>query len=252
MSKINNKELLLELSQTCKSRKEMLIKLGLRPAGGNFATLKKYANEFSIELPKMNYSKDPNKPIYRFSNEEIFVENSSYSNRTNIKVKMIEIGFKNECQECGLGNQWNGKTLRLQLDHVNGISNDNRLENLRFLCPNCHSQTETFCGKNKLVDCKCGKKMHYQANMCNDCNDKKHFHLCKCGVKIRKIHNHCKKCNYLIRYNTEDTYPSLEELEASVKTHGYSATGRILGVSDSAVRKRIKRLHELQKDHSKN
>jgi hypothetical protein len=46
---------------------------------------------------------------------------------------------------CGQGPEWNGKTLVLQLDHENGDCTDNRLENLRFLCPNCHSQTETFC-----------------------------------------------------------------------------------------------------------
>lgn len=55
----------------------------------------------------------------------------------------------NSCSECGIGPEWNGKSLTLELDHINGINNDHRLENLRILCPNCHSQTSTFRGKNK-------------------------------------------------------------------------------------------------------
>lgn len=56
--------------------------------------------------------------------------------------------LKNECYECKLQPLWNNKPLIMHLDHINGINNDNRLENLRVLCPNCHSQTETYAGKN--------------------------------------------------------------------------------------------------------
>ena len=56
--------------------------------------------------------------------------------------------FKNVCDECGI-LEWNNKPLNMQLDHVNGDSSDHRLDNLRMLCPNCHAQTETYCGKNK-------------------------------------------------------------------------------------------------------
>ena len=52
------------------------------------------------------------------------------------------------CLWCGLEDSWNGKTISLQLDHIDGDPLNNKLENLRWLCPNCHSQTETFCGKN--------------------------------------------------------------------------------------------------------
>lgn len=58
-------------------------------------------------------------------------------------------GWLEEKCECGNKGFWRGKKLTLQLDHKNGVNNDNRLENLRFLCPNCHSQTDTFCGRNK-------------------------------------------------------------------------------------------------------
>jgi len=75
------------------------------------------------------------------------------SNKTRSKIR-TEI-IKNEllpykCNECGI-SEWKGKSLSLHLDHTNGINNDNRIDNLRFLCPNCHSQTDTYCGKaNRL------------------------------------------------------------------------------------------------------
>ena len=56
--------------------------------------------------------------------------------------------LENKCAECDI-EEWNGKELVLHLDHINGKSTDHRLENLRLLCPNCHSQTDTYCGRNK-------------------------------------------------------------------------------------------------------
>lgn len=67
-----------------------------------------------------------------------------------LKRRLIREGvLKNECSECELAPMWNGRRLVLQLDHRNGDSEDNRRENLRLLCPNCHSQTDTYAGKNK-------------------------------------------------------------------------------------------------------
>jgi len=83
--------------------------------------------------------------------EDILVENSTYLNRQRLKIRLVnENVLKYECKgdNCTIQNSWNGKPLVLQLDHVNGVSNDNRLENLRFLCPNCHSQTLTYSGRN--------------------------------------------------------------------------------------------------------
>ena len=81
--------------------------------------------------------------------QTILVENCSF-NRTHLKNKLLKSGLlKNECYICGQFPVWNNKPLSLQLDHINGISNDNRIENLRILCPHCHSQTANFAGKNK-------------------------------------------------------------------------------------------------------
>lgn len=81
---------------------------------------------------------------------EILVSDSDYGDRTRLKRRLIREGvLQRVCSECGMGTIWNNKPLVLVFDHVNGIHNDNRLENLRLLCPNCNSQQETFAGKNK-------------------------------------------------------------------------------------------------------
>ena len=78
------------------------------------------------------------------------VENSSYTNINRLKQRLINEGkLEYQCALCGNIGEWNGELLILQLDHINGINNDHRIENLRFLCPNCHSQTNNFSGKNK-------------------------------------------------------------------------------------------------------
>ena len=70
--------------------------------------------------------------------------------RTSIKLRVLGAGIlQNRCDICGI-SEWLGRPLSIQIDHVNGIRNDNRLTNLRMLCPNCHSQTETFASRNKL------------------------------------------------------------------------------------------------------
>lgn len=85
--------------------------------------------------------------------EKAFVENGSMQSR-NLKNKILKHNLKDyKCENCGI-NKWLDKDISLQLDHINGVNNDNRLENLRFLCPNCHSQTPTFCRKKSSLSIK--------------------------------------------------------------------------------------------------
>ena len=82
--------------------------------------------------------------------DKVFVENSNYP-RHRLKERIIKENLiKYECNLCKLGNMWNNNSLVLQLDHINGINDDHRILNLRFLCPNCHSQQDTFSAKNRL------------------------------------------------------------------------------------------------------
>ena len=68
-----------------------------------------------------------------------------------LKKRLLKAGIKkNKCEICGI-ESWNGSILRMQLDHIDGNSHNHKLENLRMICPNCHSQTETYCGKQNGI-----------------------------------------------------------------------------------------------------
>jgi hypothetical protein len=81
--------------------------------------------------------------------EELLVVGRKGTNRTHLKRRLIKAGLKeNRCEECGI-TEWRGKPLSMELHHVNGDGQDNRLENLRLLCGNCHAQTDNWGGRGK-------------------------------------------------------------------------------------------------------
>lgn len=106
---------------------------------------------------------------------EILVEHSIYT-RASVKSRLIKGKIiKYECAICQNPGTWNGSKMSLVLDHINGINDDHRLTNLRFLCPNCNSQTPTFAGKNvnwKKYKCTCGEIICKSSKMCVLCSNK--------------------------------------------------------------------------------
>ena len=79
---------------------------------------------------------------------ELYLVADRRTNRSHLKTRLLAEGLKeNRCEECGL-TDWRGKPLSIALHHLNGVARDNRLENIKFLCPNCHSQTPNFSGRN--------------------------------------------------------------------------------------------------------
>lgn len=90
---------------------------------------------------------------FKYPDEEVFCENSIHcNNNIDVKKRALVLGYiQNECLLCGQGPYWNGAALTLQMDHINGVRSDQRPENLRMLCPNCHTQTETYAGRKRVV-----------------------------------------------------------------------------------------------------
>ena len=145
-----DKEELSNIVQNSKTFAEVMRKLGyIANKGNSYQPLKKYLREnnisFSHFLGKSNgLAKNEIFPL-----EKILVKDSIYTNMTRLKLRILKSNLiEYKCAICGI-NEWLGKKIVLQLDHINGNNRDNRIENLRLLCPNCHSQTETYCGKNK-------------------------------------------------------------------------------------------------------
>ena len=125
--------------------------VGLSPNGSNSKIqLKKRVEELGLDISHFDQTQDARQASTKYTLEEIMVENSTYQNITKLKERIIKADLlPYKCAICGNTGEWNGQKLVLQLDHINGNHFDHRKENLRFLCPNCHSQTETFSGKNK-------------------------------------------------------------------------------------------------------
>lgn len=143
-------EQFIDIVQSSNSYSECLKKLGLKTRGGSSSDiLKKRIQELNISTK--HFSQKGKKGYNaRYDLDEILIENSFYHNIQHLKIRLVnEKRLPYICQCCGNQGEWLGKPLTLQLDHINGINNDHRIENLRFLCPNCHSQTHNYAGKNK-------------------------------------------------------------------------------------------------------
>lgn len=139
-----------------------------------------------------------------------------------VRLKLIKEKIKeHKCECCNL-KEWNGKPIPLELDHINGDNKDNRLENLRILCCNCHAQTDNWRGR-KI-------KKPAQSHICQTCFKQ----------KVSRINLSCKKCAAKRKNKTKINWPDTSTLIEMVKSSNYTQVGIQLGVTDNAVRKRIK------------
>jgi hypothetical protein len=214
------------------SYSEALRRLGLRAAGGNHRTIRKYVEEvwripvdhFDPRAARLAGLVRPAVPL-----SSVLVAGSSY-NRGTLKRRLLEEGLKRpECEMCGQGEIWRGRRMSMVLDHINGVHDDHRLENLRILCPNCNATLDTHCGKHKT-------RMH-------------HDRACPtCGVTFRPKNGGQRYCSTSCAGRGEESRraqvarrrverPSYEQLVADIQALGYLGVGRKYGVSDNAIRK---------------
>jgi len=134
------------------SIRQVIKEIGLIPAGGNYIQIKKRISELSIDTNHFTgqlWSKG--KKISRlpvYSLDEILVENSTFQSH-KLKKRLFHAGLKKEqCETCGWSKRSVDGRIPLELDHVNGNRFDNRISNIRILCPNCHSLQPTHRGRN--------------------------------------------------------------------------------------------------------
>jgi hypothetical protein len=208
--------------------------LGYESKGANIRTLQRWVRIWGISTEHF----DPNatrrlasagraRPL-----EEVMVENSTYP-RGKLKRRLYAAGLKQRaCELCGQGEVWNGRRMALILDHINGVSNDHRLENLQVVCANCAATLDTHCGRNVPQErtCPgCGQPFAPTTMQHRYCSQK-----CWGTVSAERLRGipqpHLRKVER----------PSYEQLKQDVRTMSMLAVGRKYGVSDNAVRKWIR------------
>jgi len=238
-------------------------KIGWKPQGGNYRYVKKYINELELDTSHFTMKGRVNSGIKHNEKKiEEYLTTNSYVKADRLKWKLFSTGLKEyKCEKCGR-THWEGEQISLQLHHINGDNTDNRLENLQILCPNCHSQTDNYCGANNRHDdvnkkyyCRCcGKEIDKtQTGLCEECYEAlvtgnldvthmlphprvRHYSICAdCGKQIDSHSTRCDECSKKLQRKVER--PSKEELSQLLQKSNFSAIGRTYGVSDNAVRK---------------
>jgi hypothetical protein len=147
-SKLENKEQLEEVIKNSININEVLNKLGYKQSGGLYKTFYKYVEKFNINISHFTINKQK---INKKKLEDILTNKIIYNNSHNLKKRLYHVDLKQPiCELCGQDEYWKGNKISLILDHINGNNKDNRLENLRIICPNCDAGLPTFKGKNRI------------------------------------------------------------------------------------------------------
>ena len=211
------KEELTRIVKQSSSLAEVIRKLGYTTTGGaNNHTVKTRIEEYLIDTS--HFSNGQNM-VRNESN--VFIANSTASQATLRRWYLKGKYTPYNCSICGQEPTWQGKDLTLILDHINGINNDDRLENLRWVCPNCNQQLDTTGFKKMRTETPLEK--HYYCSECgNEITAYSQSGLClKCANKKRRV---CER-------------PSRDELKFLIRNSNFKEIGRKYGVNDNSVRK---------------
>jgi hypothetical protein len=167
---------------------------------------------------------------------EILVEHSTFS-RGHLKERLFREGLKvRTCELCGQGEEWRGRRMGLILDHVNGVGDDHRLENLQIVCPNCAATLDTHCGRQNRKRRLC---LHCDAEFWPR-EPRQKYCSQECGRKAPTRSGPRPELRKVAR-------PPYAQLVREIHALGWSAVGRRYGVSDNAVRKWV-RLYERERE----
>ncbi len=215
---------------------EALRRLGLRPSGGNHRLFRRHIDEvWMISTDHFDRAGAQRLGVSRrgIPLQQVLVEGSSYS-RTALKRRLFDSGLKERrCELCGQDEVWRGGRMSMILDHINGVPDDNRVENLRIVCPNCAATFETHCGrKNRLPlrirECaRCGQQFSPHSADQRYCSR-------DCGCR------HTNRPRTPSMFTRKVERPPYEQLIGETNECGFSAVGRKYGVSGNAVRKWIR------------
>lgn len=208
--------------------------LGYQVKGANYRTLQKWAGRWNIStdhfdphIGRKRAGKAQEIPL-----SEVLVEGSTY-NRQNLKRRLVASGLLPPCCEmCGQDEIWRGRRMSLILDHINGVSNDNRLENLRMVCANCAATLDTHCGRNlprERICAGCGESFAPRNLRHRHCSEKCWGVVA--AVALRGVPRPERR---------KVERPSYEQLMTDIASTSLLAVGRKYGVSDNAVRKWIR------------
>ena len=197
---------------------EVLDKIGVPRQGNNSGTLKNILDTNNIDYSHFTGRARSYKTSY--INVSEYLNSSKKIGTSALKKKLLKENLiEDKCAICGLA-EWQNKPITLQLHHIDGNPNNNNLDNLQLLCPNCHSQTDNYCGNANV------KQTEYY---CKDCSSKITRGAVYCTVCSRK---HARK--------VEDG-PSKEQLLHDFKElKSFVQIGKKYEVSDNAVRKWMK------------
>ena len=199
---------------------QVLAFFGLPNRGQNYRTFRKRVAEEQIDTSHFlgrSTLTTGKRPLSEVLADGVHVQS------WGLKRRLLSAGLLRDlCHECGLGTEWNKRRLFLHLDHINGKHTDNRLENLRLLCPNCHSQTENYSGRKSYE----GRQNCLAKIPCSSCGELK---------PKNGINRVCLQCASVRRRKVER--PAKVLLHQQIEELGYTGTGRLHGVSDNTIRK---------------